>query len=104
MSDGLSKCIKKSERKSGTFGEFKVHGVQYERNGELAWCIDTSFPDHMYWVVRGEIHGRSLQLLCDPPNEVQNGISGVIEIDGDEKEAVLKAIAQWEKALEAEAK
>jgi hypothetical protein len=104
MSEGLSNWIKRSELKNGTFGEFTVYGVQYERNGELAWCIDTSFPDHMYWVVRGEIHGRSLQLLCDPPNETQNGISGVIEIAEDEKEAVLKAIAEWDKPTEVETK
>jgi hypothetical protein len=104
MGNQFQREIRRQHRR-GIFEGYNVSGFQYESlNGELAWHI-TAWPGrdpvNSYWVTGGKFHGVRIDFLLDETQiEIFNEITNV---NAKEREAVLKAITEWEKSVEAEA-
>jgi hypothetical protein len=96
---------KKIDNRKGEFGDYTVVGFKYQDAcGQTGWPVtswQTGFdPVHDFWVSGRNFHPVSLHFfykgtavnfieIYDPP--IATGI------DQAEREAVLKAIAEWEK-------
>ncbi len=87
------------QHQSGTFGAYKVSGHQFrDQRGEVGWHI-TAYPGgnpvNDYWVADGVFYGLRIDLganrsLIEVFDEIQ-------DIDPGEREAILSALAEWDK-------
>jgi hypothetical protein len=92
-------------RHNGVFGDYTIFGRRYEfEDGRTSWDIgsretaDTPV-EKWYLVTAGEFASFSMQDLCNGTGKSLIHILGVVtDIDPAEKEAILKAITQWEAA------
>lgn len=91
----------------GSFDGYSIQGTHYEStNANWAWHI-TAWKDHDpikdYWVAQAKFYGLSVHFaynargdnLIQVFDEIQN-------VPPDAKKAILKAIHEWERPLEAE--
>lgn len=103
MGEKFQRAIRRQHRQ-GFFDGFNISGFQYEDlNSDLAWHI-TAWPGrdpvNSYWVTGGKFFGVRIDFIM---NESQIEIFNEIgKVDAKEKEAVLKAITEWEKPVEDE--
>jgi len=110
MEEGLSKqgSLSKhwllSKRKTGTFGEYRIKGHQFKSpTGEVGWHITAGNQHGLaedYWVSGKTFHALNIQYLHKMNHrmvlEVFDDITSLIS--SAKKEAVLRAIAEWETA------
>lgn len=95
--------------RSGFFADRRVDGRQYENEqGTLAWHIMTwpnvGHPIDGYWVERGEFYEvtrLNIPMNAIPSIRIEVG-RRIVEMDTDKKDAIIKAINEWEKAAVAE--
>jgi hypothetical protein len=92
---------KRLERR-GDFDGYKVSGFQFENpNGELVWQINAGTgtgPIDCYWFLNGKFRDVRIHFLR---NENQYEIGAELnDIPPQEKKAILKAIAEWEKSID----
>lgn len=105
MSEPMSKC-EKIDNQKGLFGKYTVMGFKYrDEQSRLGWHITswlTGFgPVHDYWVSGKDFHSASFHYFYrgTPVNLVQIYYPALTtEIEQAERDAVLEAIASWEKA------
>ena len=97
--------------RSGFFGERRVDGWQYENElGELAWHVRTwpnsGDPIDDYWFKDGEFYEVTkldIWRNMTPENRIEIG-RRIMGMDAEKRDAMLSAIAEWEKPAEVEAK
>jgi hypothetical protein len=97
-------------QRSGWFNEHRVDGWQFEdERGKLAWHIRTwpnsGDPIDDYWVegsVFYEVVRLDLAMNMIPMNQIETG-GRITGMDASKRDAVLNAIAEWEKPLEVQA-
>jgi hypothetical protein len=109
MNEEVQKWIIKKPRRGGAFDDYSVQGLQYENtNGEIAWHISAwgdRNPVSHYWVACRKFYAVSIHFSCNVGTDDRVGISSEIEnVPAAEKNAILKAIAEWEKPIEVETK
>jgi hypothetical protein len=95
----MSEDLNKLSHHAGTFGEYRICGDQYEcESGELAWHITMSnLPVRDYWVTGGAFFSMGYHRVSDSANDTLIQPLGVAkDIDHEEKNAILKAITEWE--------
>jgi hypothetical protein len=91
----------------GIFDGWRIVGRQFEDEiGQLAWRIDTmprnedSSDD--CWVEGREFYEIVGRQLATPTTRIVTG-GTITEMDAAKRDAILKAIAEWEKQVEVEA-
>jgi hypothetical protein len=104
VGDQFERLIRKQNRR-GIFDGFNVDGFQYENaSGETGWQI-TAWPGrdpiNCYWVQDKKFFGVKIQIFPGFLNEIQlQKMDEILAITEAERNAVLKAIVEWEKPLE----
>lgn len=96
-------------RRSGLFGERRIDGWQYEDDrGQLAWRVRTwensGGPIDHYWIEGGnffEVTHEGGPLNTIPTIRFETG-PRIIGMDAAKRDAILNAIAKWEKLVESE--
>jgi hypothetical protein len=91
-------------QRSGWFDERRVDGWQYgNQRGKLSWHIRTwpnsGEPIESYWVEGSEffeVTRLDLAMNAIPMNRIETG-RRIVEMDAGKRDAILKAIAEWEK-------
>lgn len=87
-------------RKSGQFGEYRVQGAWVrDDRGNRGWYIDLDgIESGAFAVCDGEIHPSGRHYFAGPNSSTFAPISAEIaDIPNTAKNAILAAIAQWEK-------
>jgi hypothetical protein len=102
MEEELSHGWRQSGRFSGNYNDYSVSGFKYVSPiGDVAWCT-TSWPNlrsiiHNFWVSTEKFYRfgthPAQSILARQPIDV---IDEVVEVDRDEREAILLAIKDWE--------
>jgi hypothetical protein len=95
----------KTENRKGVFGDYTVLGFKYHNaNGQIGWHITAWLsgfdPVHDYWVTGRNFHSVSIHYMYKgtPYNLIEIYEPPITtEIVQAEQDAVLQAIAQWEK-------
>ena len=86
--------------RTGVFGKYSVQGFQFESaSGELAWQVSEwgdYGPVKSYWVANRRFYGVIIHFNGAGDNRIET-FPEIRDLPGDEKEAVLAAIATWEK-------
>ena len=87
---------------------YNIDGIQYKGpNGDSAWQIQVSLESNRtssYWVSQGKFFSVQISRFHNMTHENQIEVFGEIEaIPEGEKAAILKAISEWEKPVEARA-
>jgi hypothetical protein len=104
MEEGTTQWQTKDNRK-GVFDNYTVLGFKFENptRGEIGWHITawrTGFdPVHDYWVAGNKFHSASIHIFYKgtPHNLIEIYEPPITTgIEPSEREAVLKAIAEWE--------
>jgi hypothetical protein len=99
MNDQITKSWGYPTAYRGVFDNFIVHGAKYvAEDGEVAWHT-TSWPGenptHDFWVVNGQFHLASFHYLHQLTNDTRIEAYGVVDVEPEEKAAILQALAEW---------
>ena len=103
MAENKLQVLDATENRQGVFEGFNVNGVHYDVEGaERAWHI-TVFPGkdpvNVYWVASNRFYAVKIHLITDPAGEIRlETFDEISFVPPEEKSAVLKAIAEWEKS------
>jgi hypothetical protein len=102
MQEGLTKNWTKKMHRRGAFDGWVVIGFQYEsQDGEIAWHITAwpmADPIHDFWISGREFYEVSIHYFYQMTNRTLIEIFEPIKnLDAKEREAVLKAIDEWDK-------
>jgi hypothetical protein len=100
MDDEFERLTRIGARR-GIFGEYNVDGLQYKNSSDVTGWQISAWHEHgsisCYWVEKGKFYGVKINIFPNFLNEIQyEKLGEVTEISETEKEAVLRAIAQWE--------
>lgn len=99
--------LKRLSYRMGVFGNYQMHGFQYESQaGQRAWHITSWRSNHNpvkdYWVSDGQFFALSVSVGCDYENHTLLQTFGpVADMKVEEKHAILEAITDWELPVEA---
>jgi hypothetical protein len=78
---------------------YEVHGLQYQGAGETAWhitvCEHPKTPND-YWVSGGSFYPVRISYESNNTTMIVSTNQPVVDLDPDENEAVMTAIAEWE--------
>jgi hypothetical protein len=98
----------KSDNRKGIFGDYTVMAFKYRHADQIGWHVSswkTGFdPVHDYWVSGQNFHAVSIHYFYrgTPETLVQIYEPPITEgIEPTERNAVLEAVAQWEKLAKA---
>jgi hypothetical protein len=98
--------LKQTGRRHGMFDRYQVLGTQYQNSAdELAWLIiawetEIGSVEH-YWVSKGEFFTVGMHIFYNNTDRTLIQPTGIAtNIEPAEKQAISKAIAEWEKSLE----
>jgi hypothetical protein len=108
MHDELQRNWKKKMHHVGVFKNYSVSGFQYESESlEIGWHITAwpaQGPIHDFWVSGEEFHSMRIHYGYNSTNRTLIEIFGALaDVNSDERDAVILAIAKWEEKPEAEA-
>jgi hypothetical protein len=92
--------------RNGLFDGWRIVGRQFEDGrGVLAWRIDTvprsNDPSDDCWVEDGEFYEIIGRQLATPTARIETGDT-ITGMDAAKRNAILKAIAEWEKPVDVE--
>jgi len=102
MADELIRNWEPQISRTGTFSGYSVQAIKYRsERGDVGWHT-TSWPlrdpIHSFWIENGAFHSVRIYFSAYSTGRTIIEIFGIIEnIDTEERNAVLEAIAEWEK-------